>query len=74
MRARVNFPEVAACAAARLAIHAHAMLGEELRFKCVQPRVRAERDGVDILGRLRAFQILRSRIAKYGGESEEFLA
>ena len=60
----VNFPEVAARPAARLAVHAHAVLGEELRLQFVQPRVRPQGDGMDIVRSLRVFEILRRRIAK----------
>ena len=72
--ARVNFPEMTARPAARLAVHAHAVLGEELHLQFVQPGVRPQRDGVDTFRGLRALEILRRHVAKRGGESEKFFA
>jgi len=64
MCAGINFPEVAARPATRLAVHAHLMFCEELRLKFMQPGVCVQRDGVDVVRRLRAFQFLRSRVSK----------
>ena len=55
-------------------ISAHPVLGEELRLQFVQPCVRPQRYGVDTFRGLRALEILRRRIAKCGGECEEFFA